>query len=298
MCSGQRGDVKQILAEFGTPENLKDPRIRSLLFHLLRQWSLQQDHERDTAFLEDLHTRCNLAISGLVELHRTKNSSLGMAAHDLRNPLISIRGLAEILLSGAAGELSQGQREYLSIISSTSNGMLGLVNDLLDVSLMERGHMTLHRVMGSMKDLVEERIQVYSVIAGEKDIRLSARCDPIPDFLLDPVRLGQVMDNLLSNAVKFSPPGSLVNVFLEKEGNSARFTVVDRGAGIPPEDLERIFHEFQKSRTRPTAGEKSTGLGLAIARKIVEAHGGQISAHNGPREGAVFSFHIPFSQPV
>ncbi len=290
--------MKQVLEKFGTPENLEDPRIRSLLVHLIDQWALQHDHARERLFLEDLNARCTHAINSLVELHRNKNSFLGMASHDLRNPLISIRGLAEILLSEVAGDLSRTQKEYLSIISSTSNGMLGLVNDLLDVSVMERGQLNIHRVMGSMKDLVEERVQVYSPIAEEKDVRLSARCHEVPHFLFDPVRLGQVMDNLLGNAVKFSPSGSLVEVLLEKEGKSARFTVADSGPGIPSEDLERIFREFQKSGSRPTAGERSTGLGLAIAKKIVEAHGGCISASNGPEKGAVFTFHIPFDQPI
>ncbi len=286
-------DIRQLTEELGSPENLEDGRVRLLLATLLEQWFCRCDEDLERRFLQDVAAGFADSIRFLLELNRTKNSLLGMASHDLRNPLLSIRGLAEILLTEVAGGITEDQRTYLSIISSASNGMLALVNDLLDVSIIESGKVGINRVIGALRPLAEERLQVYRAIAEEKGIGLTAHYGELPDFAFDPTRLGQAIDNLLSNAVKFSPPGSRIEVFLEKEGRWVRFTVVDKGPGIPPEDLRRIFDEFEKSKGKPTGGEKSTGLGLAITKKIIEAHGGHVSVCNGTEGGAVFTLHLP-----
>lgn len=286
-------DIGFFIHRFGDVEDLRDERVRLLLQALLEQWARDLDQEVENRFLRSMGSEYAGTINNLVELNQIKNRLLGMASHDLRNPLISVRGLSEILLTGVTGELTEGQKEYLSIISSASNGMLALVNDLLDISVIESGKLVIEKERGCLGKLVEERIQVYGIIAEEKGIQLSAMYGDVPDLDFDSKKISQVIDNLLSNAIKFSPAGSEIKVLLDRVGNVARFGVQDRGPGIPPEDVDRIFNEFEKSRVRPTAGELSTGLGLAIARRIIDAHEGVISVQNLPEGGALFSFSIP-----
>lgn len=229
----------------------------------------------------------------LLYLNNLKNKFLGIAAHDLRNPLTSIRGLSEILIGEAFGPLTADQKEYLTVINSTSDEMLSLVNDLLDVSVIESGKLELHATPGSLKDTLEERLKIITVIADRKGISIKANFAPVPDVVFDSNRISQVIDNLVSNAIKFSPSNSAIHITLAEAGNGVRVSVEDEGPGIPPEDRARLFREFQRLSAQPTAGEKTTGLGLAIVKKIVDAHGGSLDVESEVGRGSIFSFTMP-----
>lgn len=231
----------------------------------------------------------------LAALNHQKNRFLGVAAHDLRSPLASVRSSAELLLSKAVAPVSEGQEPFLTMIHTLSNQMLDLVNDLLDVSAIESGKLTLSLTDGSLPQLVAQRVRVSEALAAQKDIALSHVSEDVPLFPFDASRMTQVVDNLLTNAVKFSPPGSpiAVRVAWTPEDRTARLSVADHGPGLTAEDQNRLFGEFQKLSAQPTGGEKSTGLGLSIARKIVEAHGGRIWVDSRAGHGATFSVAIP-----
>lgn len=264
-----------------------------LLSVLLEYWATEQDYELKNQLLNNLIIKYAASIKKLVELNQQKNRFLGMAAHDLRNPLTSIRGLSEILLTEATGPLNEEQREYLTIIQSAANGMLELVNDLLDISIIESGRLELDKKPGSLKSVVEERVRIHRFLAQEKRISLVCALEEIGGQKFDASKVAQVIDNLLSNAIKFSPFDSTIRVGLRQQGAFARFSVSDQGQGIPPADQAAIFGEFHKLKTRPTGGEKSTGLGLAIARRIVEAHGGALDVQSQAGVGTVFAFTLP-----
>src|SRR5271169_794987 len=150
----------------------------------------------------------------LLELNNLKNRFLGMAAHDLRNPLTSISGLSEILISNAFGPLTADQEEYLAVIKNASNDMLTLVNDLLDISVIESGKLELKLERGPLRDLIEERARLGSIIAGRKNIILDTVVSDVPEVLFDHNRIAQVVDNLVGNAIKFSPSGSHIHITL------------------------------------------------------------------------------------
>ncbi len=228
----------------------------------------------------------------LLYLNNLKNKFLGIAAHDLRNPLNSIRGLSEILISEAFGPLTAEQEEYLNIINTTSDEMLSLVNDLLDVSVIESGKLELRTAFGSLKDTLEGRLKIFKVIADRKGILINADLAPVPDVVFDSNRISQVIDNLVSNAIKFSQADSTIHINLAESGNGVRVSVKDEGPGIPPEDRVRLFGEFQRLSVQPTAGEKSTGLGLAIVKKIIDAHQGVLEVESEVGKGSTFSFTI------
>ncbi|MBF0506376.1 MAG: response regulator [Nitrospirae bacterium] len=232
----------------------------------------------------------------LLELNNLKNRFLGMAAHDLRNPLTSISGLSEILKGKAFGPLSEDQEEYLTVINNASNDMLTLVNDLLDISVIESGKLDLKFKRGSLKDLLEDRAKLGSVIAGRKNIRVHTAYSDVPEVLFDCNRIAQVVDNLLGNAIKFSPSGSNIHIALSRENDMAKVSVRDEGPGIAASEQSKLFGEFQRLSAQPTGDEKSTGLGLAIVKKIISAHNGGLEVDSKVGEGSTFSFTLPLEK--
>lgn len=233
--------------------------------------------------------------SRLRALNELKNRHLGVAAHDLRNPLGTIRGLAGLV---AKGELpDEKQRLYASSIVRISDEMLVLLENLLDVALIESGHLELNLATGNLAALSEERGDRAASAGKQKGIGVTSRVAEVPDTVFDPVRMGQVLDNLLSNALKFSPPESSVEVGCELRGDVILIAVRDRGPGIPAEELGGIFDAYRRATVRPTAGEKSTGLGLSTAKPVVEAHGGSIEVESVVGEGTTFIIRMPVSLP-
>ncbi|MBC8283555.1 MAG: CHASE domain-containing protein [Nitrospinae bacterium] len=229
----------------------------------------------------------------LVELNDLKNKFLGMASHDLRNPLASIRGFSKYLLEKGKQVKEETRDEFLTSIKTVSGNMLELISNLLDISVIESGQLKLKPEVSSMQKLVEEKIHLQQILADKKNISLHAEFEKIVDFPFDVNRVGQVVDNLLSNAVKYSPPDKDVYVDLKYSGDKVRFTVRDEGPGISHEERDKLFKHFQKLSARPTGGESSSGLGLAIAQRIVEEHGGNIGVDSEPGRGATFYFELP-----
>lgn len=293
MTERRSDPIKECIAECMRFDCPPDPHSSKLLKTLLEYWALERDYELKNDLLNSMVLKHVALIRNLVDLNQLKNRFLGIAAHDLRNPLISIRGLSQIILSEATGPLTSEQREYLRIVHSVSDGMLNLVNNLLDVSVIESGGLDLQKEWSSFNALIEERIRLHKVLAIEKGIRLHAKLAELERQYFDVGKIAQVVDNLLGNAIKFSPHDSNVFIDLDKSDHWITVSIRDEGPGIPEEDQTRIFGEFQFSTPVATGGEKSTGLGLAIAKKIVEAHDGAMGVRSRPGQGALFHFTIP-----
>jgi signal transduction histidine kinase len=234
-------------------------------------------------------------VNQLSQANTAKNKFLGMAAHDLRNPLASIRGLTEFLRDGTVGELSAPQLELLELIHQASQNMISLVNDLLDVATIEAGELRLTLAPVALGTLIEKSVTLNAMEAARKKTHIVFEEHTAnPELKLDAAKIRQVIDNLLSNAVKFSPPGSTVRVTLRAlPGGGHNISVLDEGPGIPAGEHDKLFKDFGRLSVQPTGGEKSTGLGLAICRKIVEAHGGSISAENQAGHGCEFRVTLP-----
>jgi signal transduction histidine kinase len=227
----------------------------------------------------------------LRELNELKNRHLGIAAHDLRNPIGAIRGMSGML---ARGRVPDGKKQkFLESIVRVSEQMLTLVEDLLDVSVIESGKFELDLSRGNLAVLAQERSELAAGLAQKKSIKLVVEMDSVPDTSFDPPRVSQVIDNLLSNALKFSPPESTVHLSCFQQDEEIAVAVQDEGPGIPPDELVKIFGTYQKTTVRPTGGEKSTGLGLYIVKKIIDAHRGSISVKSTVGEGTTFTVAIP-----
>ncbi|MBF0154503.1 MAG: hybrid sensor histidine kinase/response regulator [Magnetococcales bacterium] len=235
----------------------------------------------------EMQKQQNLALQ---ELNQVKNRFLGMAAHDLRNPLTFIRGTSELLQKTPLPEEKRSM--FLKSIHEVSNQMLTLVNDLLDVAAIESGHFDVDLQEYNLSRLVAERVELITLSAQEKGIRLVVEAGEVPDTRFDRGRMGQVVDNLLSNAVKFSLPGTTVRVETRATDASIQVTVTDQGPGLSAEDMGKMFGAFQKLATRPTGNESSTGLGLSIVKKIVDAHNGTIAVTSEVGRGTTFTLSL------
>jgi signal transduction histidine kinase len=219
-----------------------------------------------------------------------------MAAHDLCNPLASIRGMAELFSEGALGSLTAAQAEAISMFREVSGNMLAMVNELLDFAVIEAGQLKLAPTSTDLAKLISNSVHLNNINAARKNTMISFELDVNPVFIkIDAAKIRQVIDNLLTNAVKYSPPASTVTITLKKEQNVLIIAVRDQGPGIPEQERSLLFKEFSTLSVKSTAGEKSTGLGLAICRRIVEAHQGAITAKNLPERGCKFSVTLPVS---
>jgi signal transduction histidine kinase len=228
----------------------------------------------------------------LAEINRSKNQFIGIMAHDLRNPVISIRGFSELMLKDSAN-LNKDHVEFLGIIHSTSRNMLAMINDLLDISLIDSGKWEVVKKPSSFKKLAEERIRLNSQQAIQKQITIHHQLTNVPRFAIDNQRVGQAVDNLISNAIKYSHYGAKIHIVLKKKGDTIQFSVQDEGPGIPEAEQPLLFHEFHRLSIRPTGGETSTGLGLSITKKIMEAHGGAIEVESHEKLGSTFTLIFP-----
>jgi signal transduction histidine kinase len=230
----------------------------------------------------------------LIELNDLKNKFLGMAAHDLRSPIAVMRGYLDLFRDGLAGPLDDSQRNMVEMMGKHCERMLGLIDDLLSVSTIESGQITLNKKKVRLQEYLEECRQNHLLLAKTKSIEMCLECDEkLPEVSLDPERVAQVINNLLTNAIKFSHPNTTITIRAFVRGGEVHVAVSDQGQGIPAHEISKIFSFFTKTSVRPTAGESSTGLGLAIAKRMIETHGGKIWVESQPGVGTTFTFTLP-----
>ena len=261
------------------------------LFHRQRDQFVQRINlERTTANLERAH-------ADLQQLAEFKSRFFANMTHELRTPLSMVLTPIELALEGETGPLTDSQRAGLLTMRRAAFKLLRLVNDLLDLSRLEESRLKLalgrHDLVGQLGSLVEQ----IQVLAQRKSITLSYR----PEVGLAPVwcdaeRLERVYVNLLSNAIKFTPPGGHVVVRVEPSGAGYRITVQDDGPGFPPEKATRLFERFYQVDMEGTRAHGGTGIGLALAKELVQLHGGSIAAASDGRSGATFTVWLPIGK--
>ena len=235
----------------------------------------------------------------LEQLNRLKNELLGIAAHDLRNPLGVITVYSAYMLEDLEPPLQAEVAELVSDMRTASEFMLALVEDILDYSAIEGGKLQLDRLPVDLAPLVVHNVRRNQVLANRKATRLDLAVEPnLPPVAVDATKIEQVLNNLIGNAVKYSPPESVVRIVVASGNDVVTVTVADEGPGIPLAEQDKLFMPFTRLSSRPTGGEKSTGLGLAICRRIVEGHGGELTLASAAGAGATFTFTLPVDQPA
>jgi PAS domain S-box-containing protein len=221
-----------------------------------------------------------------------KSRFLASVSHELRTPLNGIIGFSELLYDGKLGPLSEDHRDIMGDILTSSRHLLQLISDILDLSKVEAGRMEFNPEYGALDPLVQEVRDVIRPLAERKAIQLSTEVPAGFCAELDRSRFKQVLYNYLSNAVKFTPDAGCVIVRILASGDCLRLEVEDNGIGIEPEDLSRLFRDFQQLPTSRKANQ-GTGLGLALTRHIVEAQGGSVAVRSTPGAGSLFSAVLP-----
>jgi signal transduction histidine kinase len=223
---------------------------------------------------------------------RFKSKFLANMSHELRTPLNAIIGFSELLEQEVAGPLNPKQTEYVRYVLTSARHQLQLVNEILDLSKIEAGRVELSREWTPLGAVVDAVQGIVRPLADKQGVRLElVVAANLPELFVDPVRIKQVLYNLLSNGIKFTSPGGVVTLSARPAADHVEIAVADTGVGIRRDDLGRLFREFE----RIEAGEKTegTGLGLALTRRLVELHGGEISVESEFGAGSRFSVRLP-----
>ncbi|WP_455244256.1 PAS domain-containing sensor histidine kinase [Petrachloros mirabilis] len=249
--------------------------------------------ERDLTDIKKAEEEIRQKNKELEELNETKNKFLGMASHDLRNPLHTIQSFSQILEDGMVGGVNAEQKDMLGSIYNASKFMQALLENLLDISKIESGKIELDKQIRDFNLTVKQQVELQQLLAKKKQITLHMNLSEIPPVRFDQNAIMQVLGNLIGNAIKFSPPNSSIYVATERAGDRIRCSVRDEGPGLSQKDQELLFKEFQRLSAKPTGGEKSTGLGLAIVKKLIHLHNGQVGAKSMLGKGTTFFFSLP-----
>ncbi len=243
----------------------------------------------DRKQLEDLRRK------SLEEANRLKSEFLANMSHELRTPLNGIIGFAEMMHDEKLGPVSASHKEYLGDILTSAQHLLQLINDVLDLAKVEAGKLEFQPEPVELSKVIRETCDIVRTMAAKKRLRIGTEVDPgVNSAFLDPAKLKQVLYNYLSNAIKFTPDGGRITVRTAPQGPHAfRLEVEDTGIGIKPEDLGRLFIEFQQLDSTTAKKYQGTGLGLALTKKIVEAQGGQVGVNSAPGKGSAFFAVLP-----
>lgn len=248
--------------------------------------------------LSILSTDLEKANRHLQQLDKTKSEFLSIASHQLRTPISGIKGYLSMILEGDFGKMDNKPKEILQQIYDNTERLNGLINDFLDVSRIERGKLIMERQETDITEMVQSIVTNFQPVTAERNLKFTFTPPktPLPKLSVDPNKLRQVFLNLIDNAIKYTPKGE-VNVALEARGNAVHFEVKDTGVGLEPGSADKLFRPFVRAADASKTNTTGSGLGLYVARKIIQYHGGSISAESpGKGKGTTFTVEIPFDQ--
>ena len=241
--------------------------------------------------ITELDSQFHSMVDELYNAQKMKQYLLSMVSHDLRSPLTSVQGLLTMLAAGAFGELSDKAKVRVNTAEAEINRLINMTNDLLDVEKLASGNLEMESLEISSEDISKATTGSMTSFAEQHSVKLKVD-DPGFRLNADKDRLVQVMVNLVSNAIKYSPKGSTVTIKVEQDEDQTTFSVIDQGRGIPEEFVDKVFDKFQQVEESDSKDKGGKGLGLAICKSIVEAHGGTIGLDSSFGKGSTFWFTI------
>jgi len=248
--------------------------------------------------LEAISTSSTEGILAVDAANRARSTFVSMVSHELRSPLNAINGFLSIVLDEQVGKLNDRQREFLEYAHDSTEQLMLLVEDILLISRADTNELELQRVALALPDMVARVLRHAGPVAKKAKVTLQSQLPPLLPWLwADSTRLQLVFMNLVHNALKCTPSGGSITIYARSVGDWAEISVIDTGGGVPREDQSRVFEQFHPSEDALLAKQGGFGLGLAVARVIVEQHGGRIWLQSEPGHGSNFSFTIPLFQP-
>ena len=228
----------------------------------------------------------------IAQTNKVKSEFFANTSHQLRSPLNSIIGYADLLSSEFSGNLNEKQKTYVNDIKIAGINLLEMVNEILDMTKLESGSMQLYKTNFSIKNNITEVLNILYPLYKEKNITVTLNADRPIEISADYQKLQQVFFNIISNAIKFTPENGLIEISAENNGKYIKISIKDNGIGISEENQKKIFKKFVQINPSSTA---STGLGLTIAKEIIKLHSGKISLKSSPGKGSEFMISIPKS---
>lgn len=266
----------------------------SLSYEEIRRFNitLQEEVDRATIDLQKVNTQ-------LEALDKLKDEFVSVASHELRTPMTAIKSYTWLVLNNKAGPLEPKAKEYINRVYLSTERLIHLVNEMLDVSRIESGRVKLTLKQFDPSALATDIQNEFSARANESGIRLQIeKASTIPQSTADVEKIQQVLENLVGNAMKFTPQGGTITMRLSATQTTISFAIVDTGSGISHEDMPKLFHKFGRlENSLISMKSNSTGLGLYIAKQYVELHGGEISAESQVGHGSTFTVILPITQP-
>jgi signal transduction histidine kinase/CheY-like chemotaxis protein len=271
-----------------------------ILYEQLQQANTQLEDRvaQRTRALMSANRRLSAQWLRLQRANAFKNEVLGTVAHDLKNPLGVILGRTEMLKELISGAMAskEGSVAQVDHIRDATKRLTSMVDHLISDAMADAFDITIRREPVDIAGLVMEIVETNRPSASNKQQTIEVSAPPERTTMCDGDRMREAIDNLVSNAIKYSPIGGKITLTVAYEGDNALIHVADQGAGLSPEDLGRLFGRFQRLSAKPTGGESSTGLGLSIVKRIVDMHGGKVTADSaGQGEGSTFTISLPSS---
>ena len=256
--------------------------------------SMSKSFEKMVVDIQSGETQIKNQLQELTQVDKQKDEFAAMVSHELKTPLVPIQLYTEMLLEGVLGSLDDKQIKALHSIHTSILSLIELVDDVLDITKLELGRLTLYKKQVDVKDLLNKNIESLSMFAKEKNVTLELDLKTSGKIFCDSKRINQVVSNLIKNSIDFVPEKSgLIKLTLEKNAESFVFTLTDNGPGIPEEKQKYLFQKFYKIDTSPTRKHGGSGLGLTICNGLVKSHGGEIWIDKEYTQGSCFKFTIP-----
>ncbi len=252
---------------------------------------------RDVTYRKEAESALKEARHLAEAANAAKSEFLASMSHELRSPLNTIMGYTQLLAEETVGQLNEKQRRFVGHIGKDSQHLLNLINDILDLSKIEAGHLELHKESCDLQSLLTDALGMARPLADERGVQLDNEAQREIMVWGDPLRTKQILLNLLSNAVKFTPAGGKVIVRTGEHANQVAITVADNGIGIPAEQHEAIFSRFHQVASTTRGVREGTGLGLAITKTLVEQMGGRIWVESEVGQGSHFTFTLDGRMP-
>jgi two-component system sensor histidine kinase GlrK len=249
--------------------------------------------------LHELVDSVGVMATKLQELDDLKAEFVSHITHELRSPLTAIHAGTQLLMEEIPGPVNEAQRETLELMVESSRQLIDMISSLLDLSKIDAGMMEYRIVSTDLKRVIDTAVNKIRLLADRERIRIVIEAPRGPIFApVDEIRMQQVLDNLLSNALKFSREGGSIYLRVEPDPKekALRISVADTGRGIAPESLQHVFERFYQGAVRARGGAPGTGIGLALVKRVVEAHGGRIWVDSELGKGTTMTFLLPLSE--
>ena len=252
--------------------------------------SLKQKVEAATKELKESNRQ-------LQKLDEAKNDFISMASHQLRTPVTSIKGYLDMMLEGDLGKISPTQRAVLREAFSSSERMVRLISDFLNVSRLQTGKFMIDKQLTDLSQIIDDEVSLLNVVADQRNIKLVKKVDKkLPKTMMDVEKIRQVVMNMIDNAIYYSKPNSKVMVGAVKNGEFVEFTVKDTGIGVPKSEQKDLFSKFFRGTNARKKRPDGTGVGLFLARKAVLSHGGEMIFLSEEGKGSTFGFRLPIAK--